>query len=258
MAHKYKLMELINDIYKKRFSLPKVAGGSPKVAGGLQPTCSENMFDEFIKQATSFYEMPAHTLQEMRARQNTKARGDIFEEFCALYLKHVCGYENVWLLADVPEATLAQLSMKRKDMGIDLVVEDKGSFYAVQCKYKKFTGKPTCVSWQALSTFYALCMRTGPWTKYIVMTNCNYVRHQGKKTQADISICLNTFRGITHDEWALMASANAKPIEASANAKPIEASAANSQLHQTLTQDQLRQKRLAYFSSASVSLNPPF
>lgn len=211
-------MELIKSIYMKRFT-------------------TENMFDEFIKQATSFYEMPAHTLQEMRARQNTKARGDIFEEFCAIYLKQVCGYENVWLLADVPEATLAQLSMKRKDMGIDLVVEDKGAFYAVQCKYKKFTGKPTCVSWQALSTFYALCMRTGPWKKYIVMTNCNYVRHQGKKTQADISICLNSFRGITHDEWAAMASVPSF-IEPELPQAPA------------LTQEEVRQRRLAYFSSA--------
>ena len=229
-------MELIKSIYMKRFSFPKVAGGSEK----QKPTCSENMFDEFIKQATSFYEMPAHTLQEMRARQNTKARGDIFEEFCAIYLKHVCGYENVWLLADVPDATLAQLSMKRKDMGIDLVVEDKGAFYAVQCKYKKFTGKPTCVSWQALSTFYALCMRTGPWKKYIVMTNCNYVRHQGKKTQADISICLNSFRGITHDEWAAMASVPCVPsfIEDELPQAPA------------LTQEEVRQRRLAYFSSA--------
>jgi predicted helicase len=233
----YNPMELLKDIYMKRFSLP-------------------NMFDEFIKQATSFYEMPAHTLQEMRARQNTKARGDIFEEFCAIYLKNVCGYENVWLLADVPDATLTQLSMKRKDMGIDLVVQDKGSFYAVQCKYKKFTGKPTCVSWQALSTFYALCMRTGPWKKYIVMTNCNFVRHQGKKTQADISICLNSFRGITHDEWRLMAFASSAPPGAEAK------EASNPEGHQepkrqALTQEEVRQKRLAYFSSAASPVNPP-
>lgn len=214
----------------------------PKVAGG-----AENMFDEFIKQATSFYEMPAHTLQEMRARQNTKARGDIFEEFCAIYLKNVCGYENVWLLADVPEATLVQLSMKRKDMGIDLVVEDKGSFYAVQCKYKKFTGKPTCVSWQALSTFYALCMRTGPWKKYIVMTNCNFVRHQGKKTQADISICLNSFRGITYDEWALMAKPNPEAFPEKDEAQEAK----------ELSQEELRQRRLAYFSSTVSNDSPP-
>jgi hypothetical protein len=242
-------MEIIKSIYMKRFT-------------------TENMFDEFIKQATSFYEMPAHTLQEMRARQNTKARGDIFEEFCAIYLKHVCGYENVWLLADVPDTTLAQLSMKRKDMGIDLVVEDKGAFYAVQCKYKKFTGKPTCVSWQALSTFYALCMRTGPWKKYIVMTNCNYVRHQGKKTQADISICLNSFRGITHDEWAAMASVNPQPREAamaSVNPQPREAAMASvpsfieTELSQApaLTQEEVRQRRLAYFSSAFQKSSSP-
>jgi hypothetical protein len=58
-----------------------------------------------------------------------------------------------------------------------------------------------------------------------------------------------------------MASANAKPREAlmasaNANAKPIEASASNSH-PETLTQDQLRQKRLAYFSSASLSSYPP-
>lgn len=227
----YNLMELLKDIYMKRFSLT-------------------NMFDEFIKQATSFYEMPVHTLQEMRARQSfgTKGRGDIFEEFCAIYLKNVCGYENVWLLADVPDATLVQLSMKRKDMGIDLVVQDKGSFYAVQCKYKKFTGKPTCVSWQALSTFYALCMRTGPWKKYIVMTNCNFVRHQGKKTQADISICLNSFRGITHDEWRLMAFASAEASSPEEHQEPK---------HQVLTQEELRERRLAYFSSAASPVNPP-
>jgi predicted helicase len=218
-------MELIVQIYARRFSII-------------------NMFDEFIKQATSFYEMPAHTLQQMRARQNTKARGDIFEEFCATYLKHVCGYENVWLLSEVPADKLVNLSMKRKDMGIDLVVEDRGSFYAVQCKYKKFTGKPTCVSWQALSTFYALCMRTGPWKKYIVMTNCNFVRHQGKKTQADISICLNTFRGITSEQWASMIPNEVAQPEVQELVNP-------------LTQEELRNRRLAYFASAELKDNLP-
>lgn len=224
-------MDIVKEIYMKRFSLPKVAGGSG------------NMFDEFIKQATSFYEMPVHTIQEMRSRQSfgTKARGDIFEEFSCLYLKYVCGYENVWLLTDVPENILIQLSMKRKDMGIDIVVQDKGSFYAVQCKYKKVTGKPTCVSWQTLSTFYALCMRTGPWKKYIVVTNCSYVRHQGKKTQADISICLNTFRGLTHDQWALMCKDLVEESAVVESAvKPSEG---------PISLDTLRNRRIAYYSS---------
>ena len=211
---------LLKDIYMRRFSI-------------------ENMFDEFIKQAAYLYEMPAHTLQELKNRQNTKARGDIFEEFSCLYLKHICGYENVWLLADVPEDILVKLSMKRKDMGIDIVVSDKGSFYAVQCKYKKVTGKTTCISWQTLSTFYALCMRTGPWKKYIVMTNCSYVRHQGKKTQADISICLNTFRGLTPDKWTLMCEDIVIPPPSDI----IESTSL------TLSREELRNRRLAYYST---------
>ena len=209
-------MELIRQTYMKRFSV-------------------ENMFDEFVQQATHFYEKPAHTLQQMRARANTKARGDVFEQFCATYLRCVCGYEKVWLLVDVPDATLQQLSMKRKDMGIDLVVQDKGVFYAVQCKYKKCTGKPTGVSWKSLSTFYALCMRTGPWEKYIVMTNCHFVRHQGKKTTADVSICLSAFRRLTSAQWASMVQTG--------GLEGVESSASHP------TRDELRNRRLAYFAS---------
>ena len=62
--------KVINNIYYKRHSI-------------------ENMFDEFIKEASSFYELPVHSLQDMRDRENKKIRGDIFEEFCCLYLKHV-------------------------------------------------------------------------------------------------------------------------------------------------------------------------
>jgi hypothetical protein len=193
----------------------------------------ENLFDAFIKEAAEFYALPAHTLQEMRTRENKKIRGDIFEEFCALYLKHVSGYEDVWLLKDVPEEILTQLSMKRRDMGIDLVVRHRGEFYAIQSKYKKYEPlKKTYITWKALSTFYALCMRTGPWKKYIVMTNCNYACHQGKKTEADVSICLGTFRNISSDNWLRMCSI------------PVEEVIAPS-----LTSDELRQKRLAFYSS---------
>jgi hypothetical protein len=44
-------------------------------------------------------------------------------------------------------------------------------------------------------------MRTGPFEKYIIMTNCDYVRHQGEKTNKDISICLKTFQNITKNNW---------------------------------------------------------
>jgi hypothetical protein len=165
-----------------------------------------NLFDEFISECQKWYENPSHSLSEMRMRDNKKLRGDMFEEFSMLYLKYVKGYKNVWLLKDVPVDVLEKLTMKRKDMGIDLIIETEDKIYmAVQCKYKKHTGaKQNILSWSALSTFYALCLRTGPWEKYIVMTNCVYTRHQGKKTKQDVSYCLKTLQNITKDEWLLM------------------------------------------------------
>ena len=164
-----------------------------------------NLFDEFILECQKFYELPAHSLTEMKTRENKKLRGDIFEEFCVLYLKYVKKYQNAWRLEDVPEDILEKLSLKRRDMGIDLIVENNGLFSAVQCKYKKQLGyKKTSITWKALSTFYALCMRSGPWDKYIVMTNCDYARHVGKKTEKDLSICIGTFRKISSGDWINM------------------------------------------------------
>lgn len=142
-----------------------------------------NLFDEFLLGCQEWYERPAHSLLELKSRDNKKIKGDIFEEFCVLYLKYVKEFANVWLLKDVPAELLTKLSMKRQDMGIDLICETSiGQFIAVQCKYKKATGfKQNVLSWRSLSTFYALCLRTGPWSKYIIMTNCVYTRHQGKK-----------------------------------------------------------------------------
>jgi hypothetical protein len=179
-----------------------------------------NLFDEFILECQKWYEMPAHSFSEMRMRDNKKIRGDIFEEFCVLYLKHANananakGYKNVWLLKDVPDAILDKLILKRRDMGIDIIVETSDEKYlAVQCKYKKHTGcKLNILSWRALSTFYALCLRTGPWDKYIIMTNCVYTRHQGKKTPQDVSYCLKTLQNITKDEWLRMCNVNGVKI----------------------------------------------
>ena len=173
-----------------------------------------NLFDEFILECQKWYEMPAHSFSEMRMRDNKKVRWDIFEEFCVLYLKYVKGYKNVWLLKDVPDAILDKLTLKRRDMGIDIIVETSDEKYvAVQCKYKKHTGcKLNILSWRALSTFYALCLRTGPWDKYIIMTNCVYTRHQGKKTSQDVSYCLKTLQNITKDEWLRMCNVSGVKI----------------------------------------------
>ena len=202
------------------------------------PTC---LFDEFIIECQKWYSEPAHSLTEMRKRNNKKIRGDIFEEFCCLYLKHVKGFEDVWLLDDVPDDILASLTMKRKDMGIDIVVRHQDTFYAVQCKYKKSGLTKTSVTWQALSTFYALCMRTGPWAKYIVMTNCDYIRHQGKKTEKDLSVCLGTFRAMKGDNWLKMCD--------------VTGSTLTTEVQPLTSLEDLRQKRIAYYSKPSVDSN---
>ena len=171
----------------------------------------KNLFDEFIEKCQDFYERPVHNLIELKSRTNTKMKGDIFEEFCVLYLKNIKNYTNVWRLQDVPMEKLKILGLKRKDMGIDIIAEKNGLYSAIQCKYKKInTNKSKNVlSWKALSTFYALCMCSGlqdqnnkrEWTKHIVMTNCDYVRHVGEKTVKDLSICLKTFQNISKDQW---------------------------------------------------------
>ena len=175
-----------------------------------------NLFDDFILECQKWYEAPAHSFSEMRMRDNKKVRGDIFEEFCVLYLKFVKGHKNVWLLKDVPDEILVKLNVARRDMGIDIIVETKeDKFIAVQCKYKKHTSvKLNILSWKSLSTFYALCLRTGPWEKYIIMTNCIYTRHQGKKTKQDVSYCLKTLQNITKDEWLSMCNTSGEKLGA--------------------------------------------
>uniref|UniRef100_A0A6C0I5H9 Mrr-like domain-containing protein n=1 Tax=viral metagenome TaxID=1070528 RepID=A0A6C0I5H9_9ZZZZ len=194
-----------------------------------------NLWDAFEEECQKFYEQPAHTFTEMRTRDNKKVRGDIFEDFCVLYLKNVLGYTNVWRLPDVPEDVLEKLTLKRRDTGIDIIAERDGQYSAVQCKYKKHVSfKKNVVTWKALSTFYAMCMRTGPYQRYIVMTNCSYVTHMGKKTAKDLSICLGTLRKTTKEEWTRMCKLEENTMECS--------------LPLPKTVEQLRAARLAFFT----------
>jgi hypothetical protein len=36
------------------------------------------------------------------------------------------------------------------------------------------------------------------------MTNCDYAKHEGVKTEKDLSMCIGTFRGISKEEWVKM------------------------------------------------------
>ncbi len=196
-----------------------------------------NLFDEFMIECQKWYEQPAHSFVEMRTRDNKKIRGDIFEDFSVLYLKHVRKFDQVWRLQDVPTEVLEQLGLKRQDVGIDIIAEKAGKYSAVQCKYKKHRSvKKNILTWKALSTFYALCLRTGPWEKYIVMTNCEYARHEGKKSYKDLSICLRTFQKISKSDWFNMCEREAKRI----SEEPVK----------KLSPEEVRAARLAYFQTA--------
>ena len=98
--------------------------------------------------------------------------------------------------------------LKSSDLGIDLVARNtKGEFYAIQAKYRKKGYKlKTGISWKTLSTFYALCNRTGPYKRHIIITNADYVRHIGHKTKLDYSICIGTLKNITIDNWLKIAN----------------------------------------------------
>ena len=195
----------------------------------------QNLFDEFQLECQKWYEQPAHTFTEMRTRDNKKIRGDIFEDFTVLFLKHARNFNNVWRLGDVPDDVLDKLGLKKyQDMGIDIVAEKDGKYYAVQCKYKKHTSmKKNILTWKQLSTFYALCLRTGPWEKYIVVTNCEYTRHAGKKTVKDVSICLKTLQNITKEQWTRMCELECNTITQTSPLKNLA---------------DLRAARLAYFA----------
>jgi hypothetical protein len=90
------------------------------------------------------------------------------------------------------------------------------------------------VTWKALSTFYALCLRTGPWEKYIVMTNCSYVRHQGKKNAKDLSIGLKKLQSMTKSEWTAMCDLQENVMT-------------EEKIENPKTQDELRAARLKFY-----------
>ncbi len=171
---------------------------------------SQTPFQRFVTKVLEYHERPAFTLAEIRARESTKAKGDLFECFCVRYLKHVKKYDEVWRLADVPEEVLVPLGLGRRDVGIDLVARHQNRYVAVQCKFKKLGGnRHDCVNWKELSTFYALCARTqakANWKAHLVMTNARSVRRMGDRTDEDKSICFGSLNNLSSIDFAAMLS----------------------------------------------------
>ena len=198
---------------------------------------TENRFNFFVSLCQSQYNKPVHNMVEMRMRMNRKLRGDVFEDFCQRYLKHVypIKMQNVWLFSEMPFSVKEELGMRNQDMGIDIVCKDfDNKYYAVQVKYRKHTPfkQRQFIGWQQLATFYALAYRTGPFYKHIVMTNVDGVRHVSKKTPQDESICKKRFQKMSYFDWKKMIELGDRDIP------PLV----------QLSQPEIRQKRLEFFN----------
>ena len=158
-----------------------------------------------------------YSFSDIRDQQCTKPKGDLFELFCARYLKSIKGYDQVWLLKELSETLKKQLKLPlgQKDYGIDLVCLKKGSYSAIQCKFKAPGQKRVvknsygelktiypCVNWKELSTFNELCNASGPWEKRITMTTAPSVRRLGGiKNPQDLSICFQSFQSLNAENW---------------------------------------------------------
>ena len=155
----------------------------------------ENMFEEFVNHIS----FNPTNLKDIKIY--TKKVGDIWERFCAIYLEKIHGMK-VFALKDCPFEILSKLHMKRQDVGIDLIASDKSDNYiAIQCKYRKTFKK---LSWRDVATFDALCMRTGPWYKCIVMTTSRYLKREGLTRTEDIFWGKTHFARLNKYDWLLI------------------------------------------------------
>jgi hypothetical protein len=175
---------------------------NPHLLNLLQQVQSESLsdgelpFNTLISKLETISNKPSTNMVELRQKNNKKMIGDIFEDFCYLYflIKKV---DHVWTTKNIPDDLRKTLSLPQKDMGIDLIIQEKNTYSAIQVKYRKKTKKTNILSWTELSTFYASCLNTGPWKKHIVFTNCDSIHRVGRKSNKDVSICYGTLKKLT-------------------------------------------------------------
>jgi hypothetical protein len=166
---------------------------------------------------------------------STKAKGDLFEVLAQQYLKNIWNCQDVWLLSEIPENIRSYLRLGKQDVGIDLVARKGASWLAVQVKWR--SDKQKKVTWKQLSTFQALCERTGPpegWRKRVVITSCQGVIRKGGKQEQDCSVCSRAWHNLTPSQWYQILEIQGNKLEE------------NSSVIKNL--DQMREARLLRFS----------
>ena len=191
----------IKDVKKQDYKTPKCIWDSKietEIQNYIRRSLSQsdtNIFENISGHFQAFYDRYCSNMTQLKKRTKNES-GFIWEHFCLMYLKSK-GYGECWLIADTPVEILKKLNLSRMDMGIDIVIKHKNGFFAVQAKWRSNKKKASkiALTWNQLSTFYALCARSGPWLKYIVITNCDYVRRQGRKSKMDQTIAKGSCLG---------------------------------------------------------------
>ena len=161
-------------------------------------THGDNIFDSFVQY---LQDQPHATISDIN--NNKKRKGDIWESFCKAYLIQTNIYTTVKLLAEASEDELKQWSLTQKDVGIDIIAVDYDETHTQSNASSDARGG---VTWRELSTFIALCARTGPWSSHVVMTNAKYVKREGTASHKDKSICYATFCKLKRHDWCAIAN----------------------------------------------------
>lgn len=207
---------------------------------------SDDVFPRLMDYFQSYYEKAASTLIELKAR-NTKTKGDLFELFCQLYFQ-AQDYE-VWTLHDLPDDIRQNLGLNTRDFGIDLIARKNGQYHAIQAKYRRRNSRRIVLGWKALSTFYALVARTGPWQTQWVITTADSVNRQGKKGTADRTLAYRGLCATPKTLWLKMAGSVGKTLNSEDNIPTHSANTGESKKETPATDlsDTIRQARLKYF-----------
>lgn len=159
----------------------------------LESIKHDNIFKSFVVELNDFYKPTSIKTKN----EYTKSVGDAWEDFSCLFLSKIMGWE-VFKLKECNDDILKRLRLKKRDVGIDLVAVYKGEYIAVQCKYRKNFQK---LSWRDISTFDALCSRTGPWYKQVVITTSSWLQREGQWTEKDLFIGKKKFESLTKFDW---------------------------------------------------------
>lgn len=154
--------------------------------------------DHFSSFVDGLSSISATTVQGVKARNQTVGR--VWEEFCkeVLLLK---GYSEALLLEEADAGLLEELGLKRRDVGIDMLARASGERWtAVQCKFRA----RGAITWRQISTFAALCARSGPYAQHLVMTNAARVQREGSHAK-DATMARATFERLQRHEWLRLA-----------------------------------------------------